>query len=235
MVVQVFNGYGPAPRAAVVLLSGLDSAAALHWASDRFAPVVAVGFDYGQPRAELAASQAIAERRGVPWTMRPIPEIGERRPDAGRDAAGVSRAFVPARNGILAWHAANVAARVFPGGRVSIVIGCNMDDSVGFPDCRPAFLRTLSASISDGLSGVVEIKVEAPWIYSRKAEIVAMMAKRPEALADMRSAVSCYRGTTCGACDACALRARAFAEAGVEDGEEAPHAACGGDPAREAR
>jgi len=235
MAVQVFNGYGPAPRAAVVLLSGLDSAAALHWARERFAPVVAVGFDYGQPRAELVAAQAIAERRGVAWIMRPIPEIGERSSDAGRDASGVSRAFVPARNGILAWHAANVAARAFPGGRVSIVLGCNMDDSVGFPDCRPAFLRGISASIADGLSGAVCIKVEAPWVYSRKAEIVALMAKRPEALADMRAAVSCYRGTRCGTCDACTLRALAFAEAGVEDGEEAPPEVCGGDPAREAR
>jgi 7-cyano-7-deazaguanine synthase in queuosine biosynthesis len=50
---------------ALVLFSGLDSAAALHWARSYFDPVVALGIAYGQPRAELAAAQAIAERRGV--------------------------------------------------------------------------------------------------------------------------------------------------------------------------
>lgn len=231
-MVHIFNGYAPPPRAAIVLLSGLDSAAALHWALGRFAPVVAMGFDYGQAQAELAASQAIAARRSVRWIREPIVGIGERRPEAGRDLAGVSRAFVPARNGIFTWHAANIAARVFPGGRVSIVLGCNVDDSVGFPDCRLAFLRSLSENIGAGLAGSIDIRVEAPWVYSHKSEIIRQASKKAEELEDMRSAVSCYRGTRCGECDACTLRARAFTEAGIEDVAIDPTPPCGGDPVR---
>jgi len=236
----MYNGYAPPPRAAVVLLSGLDSVAAAHWAAEYFAPIVAVGFDYSQPGAEIAASQAIAERRGWQWVRESIIGIGHRAPDAGRDKHGVSRANVPGRNGIFAWHAANIAARLFPGGRVTLVVGCNLDDAAGFPDCRGEFLAALSATISMGLAGVVDIEVRAPWALwlqdgSRKADIIRWASSRPEALEDIRYAVSCYRGTRCGECDACTLRDRAFEEAGVEDGDEAPPAVHGGDPVREPR
>lgn len=235
------SGYQPPPRAAVLLLSGLDSAAALHWALGRYAPVVALGIAYGQPVAELAASQAIAERRGVQWVRAILPEIGERRPDAGRDDAGVSHAFVPGRNGLFAWKAANVAARMFPRGRVAIVMGCNLDDSAGFPDCTPEFLKSLNDSIGMGLAGACDITIAAPWAPwlvpgAHKADIIRWASNHsPEALEDVRYAVSCYRGTRCGVCDACTLRARAFATAGVDDGSDAPPAEHGGDPDREAR
>jgi len=238
MRIVMHNGYNPAPPAALVLLSGLDSAAALHWALDRYAPVVALGFDYGQPGAELAASQAIAERRGCEWVREIVPGIGARASTPGRDDRGVSRANVSGRNGIFAWHAANTAARLFPGGRVALVVGCNLDDSMGFPDCHPEFLDILGRSIARGLAGVIDIELRAPWATwltpgAKKVDVIRWAATRPEALADIRYAVSCYQGTRCGVCDACTLRARAFAEAGVEDSDELPPAVHGGDPARE--
>lgn len=240
----MLNGYAPPPRTAAVLLSGLDSAAALHWSLDRFPHVVAIGFDYGQAVAELSASQVIAERRGVPWIRESIIGLGARSNEAGRESSGVSRAFVPARNGLFAWRAANILARLFPGGRVSIVLGCNADDAAGFPDCRANFIQNLSYNIGEGLAGSVDVDVRAPWIdffkpaeSMRKSTIVRWSADRstPDALEDLRYSVSCYRGTRCGTCDACTIRARAFSEAGIEDGSEAAPAPCGGDPARSAR
>ncbi len=242
--VVIYDPRKPKPRVGAVLLSGLDSAAALHWALDRFAPVVAIGFDYGQAVAELSASQTIAERRGVRWVRESIIGIGQRSPDAGREASGVSRAFVPARNGLFAWRAANIVARMFPGQQVSIVLGCNADDAAGFPDCRANFIRNLSYNIGEGLAGSVDVDVRAPWIdyfdptkSMHKGAIVRWVSDRPtpDALEDVRFSVSCYRGTRCGACDACTIRARAFSEAGIEDGNEVVTAPCGGDPAREAR
>lgn len=237
------NGYQPAPRAGLVLLSGLDSAAVMHWAMGRYSPVVALGFDYGQPVAELSCSQVIAERRGVRWVQEVVPGIGQRRDTPGRDTLGVSRAFVPARNGILVWHAANVAARLFPIGRVTIVVGCNLDDASGFPDCGAEFIDGLSRNVGMGLAGACDVKVRAPWLdwlnpdeSMRKSAIVRWAASRPDpaVLADVRYSMSCYRGDRCGACDACTLRARAFAEAGVDDGNEEAPAIHGGDRAREA-
>jgi 7-cyano-7-deazaguanine synthase len=234
-LVVMGNGYAPSPRTAAVLLSGLDSAAALHWALDRYAPVMAIGFDYSQAGAELAASQVIAQRRGVIWERQPIVDIGDRSNDTGRTGAGVSRAFVPARNGLFAWHAANIVARRFPGGRVDIVLGCNLDDAAGFPDCRAQFLQELDRNVSMGLAGACDVRIRAPWVYMRKADIVAWAATRPLALEDARYSVSCYRGNRCGSCDACTLRAQAFADSGVSDGTEPPPTVHGGDPGREAR
>jgi 7-cyano-7-deazaguanine synthase len=241
-VVVLHNGSAPPPRAALVLLSGMDSVAAAHWAAERYAPVVALGFDYSQPGAELAAAQAIAERRGWTWVREIVPGIGHRSPEAGRDASGVSRANVPGRNGILIWHAANVAARLFPGGRCALVVGCNLDDAAGFPDCRAEFLYDLERTIAAGLAGVVDLRLDAPWApwltpadARNKEDILYWAAQRPEALEDVRYSVSCYRGTRCGICDPCRLRAAAFNAAGLEDGTEPPPAVNGGDPAREPR
>ena len=142
---------------------------------------------------------------------------------------------------ILAWHAANIAARRFPDGRVAIVVGCNADDAAGFPDCGPEFLIGLNYNLRAGLAGVCDVRLVAPWVNwlvpggsMRKAAIVRWAANQPDpaVLDDVRYAVSCYRGTRCGACDACALRARAFVEAGVDDGTELAPREHGGDPAR---
>ncbi len=234
----------PAKRNAIVLLSGLDSAVALHWAIPRFGEVVALGFAYGQERAEVDVSQVIAERRGVRWIRGAAIDWPKRDPSAGRDAAGVSRAFVPGRNALLVWLAASRAATLWPGGRASIVVGCNADDAAGFPDCRPEFLHQLSYNVGAGLAGACDVDLVAPWINwlrpdesMHKAAIVRWAASRadPAVLEDVRYAVSCYRGARCGECDACTLRVRAFAEAGVEDGNDAPPALHGGDPSHEPR
>jgi 7-cyano-7-deazaguanine synthase len=220
-------------RTAIVLLSGLDSATALHWALPRFAEVTALGISYGQVSTELDVAQRIAERRGVRWIRDIAIGFGRLDPRAGTDAAGVSRAFVPGRNARLVWRAASLAASLWPGGSASIVVGCNADDADAFPDCRPAFLAGLGENLHAGLEGWIDLRLEAPWLDLRKAAILRWAVDHPPAvLEDAREAVSCYRGTRCGMCDACTLRARAFAEAGIEDGESAaPHV----DPSREPR
>jgi 7-cyano-7-deazaguanine synthase len=228
----------------MVLLAGPDSVAAMHWALAHYAPVHAFGVDYGQPHrdAELTVAQAIAERRGVPWHREPALCMARMDPTAGRNASGVSRAFVPGRNARLVWQAASLAAQLWPGGRAAIVVGCNADDADGFPDCRPEFLAGLNYNIGDGLAGVIDVRLVAPWVYwldpaksMHKAAIVRWAASHPDpaVLEDVRFAVSCYRGTRCGECDACTLRARAFAEAGVSDGNDPPPRMHGGDPSRE--
>ncbi len=138
---------------ALVLLSGLDSAAALHWAREKFQAVAAISFWYGQPHgsAEVAASQAIAARRAVPWeglhiaeAVRGLMAIGP--PIPGLEG-GISRANLPARNSILLSVAAAHAARLWPGASAALVIGANTDDACGFPDCRPIFLEAASTAL----------------------------------------------------------------------------------------
>lgn len=227
----------------VLLSGGLDSVAALHWAIDtpaRAADVgkprakpVAIGFSYGQPHrdAELTAAGVIATDLGVRFDVVLLPELSQLDPTAGRDAAGVSRAFVAGRNAIFLTRAAGFAAR--PGEDVSLVMGANADDFAAFPDCRPAFIQAARAMLRAALVGVCEVTIETPWLGCTKTEILRWCQPRPRALADVRRSVSCYRGTRCATCDACMLRARAFAEVGIEDGTTGAPAMTGGDPQRE--
>lgn len=212
---------------------GLDSTAAMHLYRGR-GRIVAVGFRYGQPHAdaEIFAAQTIAARRGVPFHSLLLPELRPLNPTAGRDAAGLSRAFVPGRNALLLVRAA--AALAEPGEPLRLVIGANFDDAFGFPDCRPQFFDAFGPALASAFVGFTEVRIETPWLWMSKAEILRWCERRPEALQDARDSMSCYRGTRCGECDPCVLRARAFADVGIEDGTMLPvfH---GGDPHREAR
>lgn len=234
----------------VLLLSGgLDSVAALHHTR----PDRAVGFSYGQPHrdAELTAAGIIAARRGVPFDVillpdlrrwppyRPVPRPLRSSPrprgldpTAGRDAAGVSLAFVPGRNALFLTRAA--AAYAKPGEQLHLVMGANADDYGAFPDCRGMFFAAAQAMLRAALVGVCDVWISTPWLASTKVEIVRWCASQPDALADVRDSVSCYRGTRCGQCDACALRAAAFAACGLEDGTSV-QTMHGGDPGRDAK
>jgi 7-cyano-7-deazaguanine synthase len=70
------------------------------------------------------------------------------------------------------------------------------------------------ASVEDG----VDLCIHAPLIAMTKAEIVR---RGTELGVDFAETISCYdadrSGRACGACDACILRRRGFAEAGLSD------------------
>lgn len=215
----------------ILLLSGgLDSVAALHHTR----PDRAVGFSYGQPHrdAELTAAGHIAARRGVPFDVLLLPDLRRLNPTAGRDSAGVSLAFVPGRNALFLARAA--AAYAKPGEQLRLVMGANADDFAAFPDCRGAFFAAAQTMLRAALVGICDVWISTPWLASTKVEILRWCASQPDALADVRDSVSCYRGTRCGACDACALRAAAFAACGLEDGTSV-QTMHGGDPARDAK
>jgi 7-cyano-7-deazaguanine synthase len=216
----------------VLLSGGFGSAAALNWALEH-GPARAIGFAYGQPHrdAELTAAGLIAARRSVPFDVLLLPDLRPLNPAAGRDERGVSRAFVPGRNALFLARAA--AAAAVPGEKLTLVMGANADDAAGFPDCRPTFFREMTCALRAALDGVCEVAIETPWIDCSKAQILRWALSRPAALADVRDSVSCYRGTRCGECDACSLRARAFAEVGPEDGVSLTKMH-GGDPGRDA-
>lgn len=205
-------------RRVVLFSGGLDSTAALYWALER-GHVEAVGFRYGQPheQAEIAAATMIAARRGVPYRVIDLGDLGRLDPTAGCDDRGISRAFLPCRNPLFLARAAMSFA--MPSAELVLVMGANLDDARGFPDCGSSFFYAVEEMLRHALANVCTVTVETPWLAKNKAAIVRWCAGRPLALADVRDSVSCYRGTRCGLCDACTLRARAFAEAEIEDVE----------------
>jgi 7-cyano-7-deazaguanine synthase len=222
------------PRIAVVLLSGgLDSATTLAEARAGGYVCHALSFDYGQRhRFELEAARAVAEALGASEqrTVRldvgsfggsALTEAGIAVPKDRADEAiaeGIPVTYVPARNMIMLSVALGYAETV---GASDLFIGVNAVDYSGYPDCRPAFIeafeRAATLATKMGVEGA-GVRVHAPLIDMTKGEIIA----RGIALGvDYGLTHSCYDpaadGAPCGRCDACRLRAKGFAEAGVAD------------------
>jgi 7-cyano-7-deazaguanine synthase len=220
-------------NSAIVLLSGgLDSATALAMMRSEGRRCHALSFRYGQRHAvELAAAAHVAAALGA--SSHRIIDIdlaaigGSALTDAipvpkGRSDAeiesGIPVTYVPARNTIFVAYAIAVAEVT---GSTEIVLGVNVLDSSGYPDCRPEWLAAMQEVARLGTKAGVEgrgLTLRAPLIRMSKAEIIATGAALG---VDYGLTHSCYDpspdGAACGACDACQLRRRGFEAAGVAD------------------
>jgi 7-cyano-7-deazaguanine synthase len=218
---------------AIVLLSGgIDSATALAMTRAAGRRCHALSFRYGQRHAvELAAAARVAtalgadEHRIIDLDLRaiggsaltseiPVPK-GRTEEEIG---AGIPVTYVPARNTIFVAYAIAVAEVV---GASEIVMGVNVLDSSGYPDCRPEWLAAMQEVARLGTKAGVErrgLTMRAPLIKMSKSEII----RAGVALGvDYGLTHSCYdpdpSGGACGGCDSCILRRRGFEEAGVPD------------------
>jgi 7-cyano-7-deazaguanine synthase len=101
-------------------------------------------------------------------------------------------------------------------GANAIYIGAVAEDSSGYPDCRPEFYDAFQQAIDIGTKPETRLTIKTPVIGMRKSEIVR---KGIELGAPLHMTWSCYQESerACGNCDSCALRLRAFREAGVTD------------------
>lgn len=219
-------------KKAVVLFSGgLDSTTALYWAADRGYECRAVSFDYGQRHIrENKSAVRIARLLGVklysvklefPWlsssslvdSKKDLPDV--RSSDIGA-AGDIPSTYVPGRNLVFASIGVSLADSL---GAEAVVLGPNIVDYSGYPDCRPAFYKALEKAVGAGTrpgSGGGKIKLLTPLIRMSKKEIILLALKLKVPL---EHTWSCYAGgrAPCGACDSCKLRARGFIEAGLTD------------------
>jgi 7-cyano-7-deazaguanine synthase len=132
---------------------------------------------------------------------------------------GIPVTYVPARNTIFLSHALAWAEVLGTG---DIVIGVNVLDASGYPDCRPeyieAFERMANLATQAGVEGRSRFHIHTPLIRWTKAEIVR---RGVELGVDFALTWSCYEpsteGRACGLCDSCQLRRKGFAEAGLVD------------------
>jgi len=101
-------------------------------------------------------------------------------------------------------------------GAKKIFIGAVAEDGSGYPDCRPEYYEAFNRVIRAGTRPETELEIVTPVIHLRKSEIVR---RGRELDAPFELTWSCYQEeeTACGVCDSCALRLRAFEEAGLED------------------
>ena len=219
-------------KKAVVLFSGgLDSTTALCWAMDQGYDCAAISFDYGQRhRKENLCARRIAAALGVkiyenrldfPWlgvsslvddkkmlTKLSLSKIGR--------GGEIPCTYVPGWNLVFASIGVSLADSI---GAAAVVMGPNVIDYSGYPDCRPEFYRALEKAVAagtrQGASGK-KIKLLTPLIRLSKKEIIDLAVSLA---APLRHTWSCYSGgaAPCGRCDSCKLRAKGFKEAGMQD------------------
>jgi 7-cyano-7-deazaguanine synthase len=215
-------------KQAVVLLSGgLDSMVCAGLAREAGFSVVALTIDYNQRhRVELEAARRIASDLADRHVVLPLDlrafggsaltgDIAVPKDGVGD---GIPVTYVPARNTIFLSLALGLAEA---SGARDIYIGVNALDYSGYPDCRPAFVAEFEKLANLATKAGVEgdgFRLHAPLQDMTKADI----AREAQRLGlDAGLSHSCYdpapNGRACGECDACRLRAKGFAEAGIAD------------------
>jgi 7-cyano-7-deazaguanine synthase len=213
----------------------MDSAVALAEARALGFAVHALTVRYGQRHAaELAAAERVAralgavEQRVVAVDLAALGGsalLGSAAVPKDREAAQIAAGpipatYVPARNALFLTLALGWAETL---GARDLFLGVNALDYSGYPDCRPAFVSAFEALANvatRAADGGPRFRVHAPLIAMSKAEIIR---RGVELGVDYGLTHSCYdpvgRGApvACGRCDACLLRKKGFAEAGVPD------------------
>ena len=212
----------------VLLSGGLDSMVCAALAREAGFGVLALTIDYHQRhRVELEAAKTIAAMLADRHIILPIDlsafggsSLTDDSISVGKEGVGegIPLTYVPARNTVflslaLAW-AESAGAR-------DLFVGVNALDYSGYPDCRPDFIAAFEALANQATRAGVEgegFTVHAPLQHMTKADIAREAARLG---LDAGISHSCYDpapdGGACGRCDACRLRAKGFAEAGLPD------------------
>ena len=221
------------PKAIVLLSGGLDSTTTLAIArAEGFLPC-AMTFRYGQRHEQeveaartIAAAAGVAAHQVVNIDLRAfggsaltadIPVPTDR--NQGQIGEGIPITYVPARNTIFLAFATAWAEVL---GADDIFIGVNAIDYSGYPDCRPEFIeafeRMARLATRAGVEQGRRLTIHTPLMRLTKAQIIR---RGSELGVDYSVTTSCYSpdsaGRACGRCDACLLRLRGFADAGLRD------------------
>ena len=216
------------PQLAICLVSGgMDSCVTAAIANEENDELAFLHVSYGQrtEKREREAFEALADHFNVMTrlviSLEHLAKIGgssltdDRIPvtAASLSASGIPSSYVPFRNAHL------LSAAVSWGEVINanaIYIGAVAEDSSGYPDCRPEFYDAFQNVLDIGTRPETRITVETPVIAMRKSEIVR---RGIELGAPLHLTWSCYKESesACGNCDSCALRLRAFREAGATD------------------
>jgi len=213
---------------AIVLFSGgQDSTVCLVWALERFKDVITVGFDYGQTHSvELECRTkvlALLNPDGEDHVLQLaiLNEISETALTSDMEITmqenGLPSTFVPGRNILFLTTAAMLAYRK---GISNLVTGVCETDYSGYPDCRDAFIKSMSTSLSAGMDTIMNI--HTPLMFIDKAETWKLAFELGgQELVELiiEETHTCYRGDRsqrhdwgygCGDCPACELRKHGY-------------------------
>lgn len=214
-------------RAVCLVSGGMDSCVTAAIANEENDELAFLHVSYGQRTEQrerrafedLADHYAVAHRLAV--SIEYLTRIGGSSltdqqidvSEANLSHSGIPTSYVPFRNAHLLSIATSWAEVIGAG---HIYIGAVAEDSSGYPDCRPEFYQAFEKVIDVGTKPQTTVTIRTPVIAMKKSEIIRQGLKLGAPLA---LTWSCYQESekACGRCDSCALRLRAFREAGVTD------------------
>ena len=214
------------PLAVVLASGGMDSCVTTALANlDYRLAMLHVAYGQRTEARELRAFHALADfyqaEHRLVCRLEHLRQIGGSSltdPDITVERANLERrdiptSYVPFRNAhflsiAVSWGEVLGARKIF--------IGAVAEDSSGYPDCRPEYYAAFNRVIAAGTRPETQLEIVTPVIQMRKSEIVR---RGRELGAPFALTWSCYQeqDAACGVCDSCALRLRAFQEAGLED------------------
>ena len=206
----------------IILSGGMDSVTMLYQYKDQIA--LALTFDYGSNHApnEIACSRIHCQRLGIPQIVIPLDFIhqyfkssllegADAIPEGYYTSQNMASTVVPFRNGIMLSIACGIAESK---GLSRVMIANHGGDHTIYPDCRPEFIQSMSATMNAGTD--THVSIYAPYTDITKSDI----ARTGKQLGiDYTETWSCYKGGThhCGKCGTCQERKEALAEAGIID------------------
>lgn len=227
----------PDKRAVALCSGGIDSTVTIAYALRAGFEVVALTVDYGQPRAELLAASRICKHYGLEQIVMDVRETwsriapsritGDKPPEVltleELRKQQPSPYIVPGRNTMLISCA---EALVESRGLSAILFGGNLEDSLGFPDCRREYLDAFEKALS--YSAQRPVHIISPFLQCRKQDIVKIADDWGDEV-PLRFTSTCYHAFEhedrmtdrypihCGRCPSCLLRREAFENAKVHD------------------
>ena len=223
----VENEINPTSRAVCLVSGGMDSCVTAAIANIENDELAFLHVSYGQrtERRERQSFEALAEYYAVKSrlivSLEHLAKIGGSSltdpsipiSTPNLSLQGIPSSYVPFRNAHLlsaavSWSEVIEASRIY--------IGAVEEDSSGYPDCRPEFYDAFQRVVDLGTKPNTRVEIRTPVIHLKKSQIVQ---RGVELKAPLELTWSCYQESdlACGNCDSCALRLRAFREAGVAD------------------
>jgi 7-cyano-7-deazaguanine synthase len=217
----------PSSLAVCLVSGGMDSCVTAAIAREENAEVAFLHVSYGQrtEARERRAFEQLADRfvvkKRLAVSIESLKAIGgssltdESIPVAKANLSSreIPTSYVPFRNAHMlaiatSWAETIRAQRIY--------VGAVAEDSSGYPDCRPEFYEAFQQAIDAGTKPETKVEIVTPVIHLRKSEIVR---RGLELGAPLELTWSCYAAEdlACGRCDSCALRLRAFQDAGTPD------------------
>lgn len=225
-------------RALVLFSGGQDSTIVLALALTSYDHVETIGFDYGQRhKVELQCREDVLHQLAKTFPDH-IDRLGmdhmldltsfaaisqsaltDEKEEIMETVGALPTSFVPGRNLFFFSYAAVIG---YNRGLGTLVGGMCETDYSGYPDCRAETLAALEATLNLGME--TDFQISTPLMHLSKGESwkLALESGGEELVELIRTSThSCYNGKRellhdwgygCGACPACQLRARGYAD-----------------------